>query len=287
MSNIYQNNITTYQKLLEPIIFLDLFEYPLTLFEIWNYSDKYFSFLETENKVQDLVENDILQKKDGFYFLPNRKSLVKERNRKYNYSTYKLKKAKKFAKLFSFFPGVKAVAAANFIGGHNWRLGSDIDIFIITKPGWIWRSRFFCAGVSKILNSRPTKLSKKDKICLSFYVSEDFDDMDKLKISGEDPYFDFWLKGLLFLEGDKNAWDSFWSSDKSEISRTKKKMSLLELLAKNIQLKVMPKYLYEAMNNSHGVVVNDQILKLYLKDKRKYFREKFNLAKHEIFKTIN
>ena len=42
-----------------------------------------------------------------------------------------------------------------------------------------------------------------------------------------------------------------------------------------------------AMNNSEGVVISDQILKLYLIDNRRQFAHKFNAKINEIFAKNN
>ena len=47
------------------------------------------------------------------------------------------------------------------------------------------------------------------------------------------------------------------------------------------------KALKEAAKLREGVLINDDVLKLYLKEKRPYYRDAYNLKKYEIFKKIN
>ena len=72
-----------------------------------------------------------------------------------------------------FCPALKLVAVSNLIGHHNLRNESDIDIFIVSSPHRLWLARFFCTGLMKIANQRPTKYCKRNKMCLSFYTSVD------------------------------------------------------------------------------------------------------------------
>ena len=64
-------------------------------------------------------------------------------------------------------------------------------------------------------------------------------------------------------------------------------ISSLEKLVKKWQLKIMSPALKKEMNNSDGVVINDQVLKLYLGDRRREFLDKFNCKINEIFQKIN
>jgi len=210
------DNLEKYKLVLRPLIFLDLFSFPPTSWELWQYLDKKIDILEVENYLKVLIERNILEKLQGFYFLKGRNSIVDIRHHRYNYSAAKLRKAHIFSRVFSFFPGVVMVAAANFIGSHNWRQDGDIDFFIITKENYLWRSRLFCAGIAKLLFSRPTIKNKKDKICLSFYISESALNLRPLELEGGDPYFEFWRRGLLPLYMFKDIWNRFQAANADE-----------------------------------------------------------------------
>ncbi len=281
---------------LNPVIFLDSFDYPATAYEIRHYLDRNFSLVEVFSGLEELEAVGILQESQGFYFLLGRRDIINIRQARYNYSCAKLKIARRFSRLFSLFPGVVAIAAANFIGRHNLRAGSDIDFFMITKPGMIWLSRLYCAGLAKLLNRRPTSKEKKDKICLSFYITANNLDISKLALPEGDPYFYYWQRGLVPLYDHKFIWDKFLQANKlcssriyiSEVSlESSSKNNFLERAAKIFQLKIMAKELLRANNNSDGVIISDDILKLYLGDRRRQFAVIFNDKKNEIIKAIN
>ncbi len=295
--------------ILEQIVFLDLFDYPLTAYEVFSKMGKGVSLEVVWICLEKLVEMEIIAEADGFYFLKGRRDIIEVRNRRYNYSCSKLKIARRFSFLFSWFPGVKAVAAVNFIGGHNLRQGSDIDFFIITATRRIWLSRLFCAGAAKLLNRRPTRLRKKDKICLSFYVADSSLDLSNLALAGQaDPYFYHWLQGVLPLSGNKTIWKKFQEANRlgnvyedtsyyadTDYSQTnsaiqpigRKLVDFLEKAAKMLQLKIMAPDLKAAMNKSDGVVVSDEVLKLYLSDRRLEFADKFNNKLNEVTSPLN
>lgn len=302
------NQITSEKNIAEvvlsPVIFFDLFDYPVTAYEVWRYLDKQAVFTEIIFTLDDLVHKNILGKKNGFYYLLGREAIIDIRQRRFNYSCAKIKKARLFIKLFSFFPFIKLVAVANSIGAYNLRQGSDIDFFIITATNRIWLSRFISAGLAKVLRLRPTGQNKKDKICLSFYITESALNLKNLELADGDPYFYYWLRGLRPIYNKNKAWVNFLQANNLLLDNKVNKLdnlkqeehlsinikprcqrlgTALEKIVKKIQLKIMAEPLRLAMNNSDGVVISDQILKLYLVDNRREFASKFNLKINEIF----
>lgn len=301
-----ENNLE--RIVLNPIIFLDLFDYPVTSFEVWHYLNKKQIFTDVIDILDRLVQKNILSIKNGFYFLVGREVIIDTRLRRYNYTCAKIKKARLFSKLFSFFPFIKSIAVANSIGAYNLRQGSDIDFFIISSVNRIWLSRFISAGLAKILGLRPTRKTKKDKICLSFYITEANLDLKKLELSDGDPYFYYWLRGLRPIYDKDNTWQKFKTANRLLLENNSNKLDnlkqeeyliinkkpkcnvfcrFLEKITKQIQLKIMAPPLRLAMNNSEGVVISDQILKLYLIDNRRQFAHKFNAKINEIFAKNN
>lgn len=286
----YQVKKFNSQRLLEIIVFYDLFDFPLTLMEIRKEMPNLL-LSEIKNLLNEMIMLNKIQQKDGFYFLKQRQEIIEIRLARYNYSLRKIKIAKRFANIFSLLPSVLAVYVVNSIGSYNLRNGSDIDFLIITKKNRIWLSRFFCAGISKLLNQRPNKKTKKDKLCLSFYLSEDKLDLSSLKMPGGDPYFDFWERNMLLLK-DKagihwkflklNRLTDFYSQSSTDdyLNLEKDKecvfLNFLEKLSYKLQFKIMPESLKTAALESQGVIIGPEIIKLYLRDRRLYIKEKYD-----------
>lgn len=278
------------KQILQTLSFFDVFSQPLSKFEIYEYLNFKCNLSDLEESLE--LMNDRICFEDGFYFLPGRELLVKERSKRYNYFKRKMKIAKKFSKIISLIPSVRAVAVSNIISSHNLRDGSDIDFFIITRSNRIWLTRFFCAGIAKILNLRPNKKTKRDKICLSFYISEDNLNLEKHLYSEDDLYFVYWIAGLEFLF-DKDNLSSKLMSKNNWLRKylpniikddnghclpvlSKKKRCFWEKICKNFQIRIMPEELKKQECSFGGVVLKDDIIKLFLEDKRSLFIEKFN-----------
>ncbi|MFA6514009.1 MAG: hypothetical protein WCT50_01795 [Patescibacteria group bacterium] len=294
LSSQEQIEIDHRKRILEPIVFFDLFDYPLTAYEVWKYLNREIELLETISLLKKLVSKEVINEKNGFYFLFGREEIVEIRQKRYNYSCAKIKIAKRFGRLFALLPYVKVVAIANFLGDHNLREDGDIDFFIITSAHRIWLSRFFCTGLTKLLNKRPTAKRKKDRICLSFYISEEHLNISDLASASQAPYWYYYLRGFMPIYDKDDNYSKFLIAN--GISQGEFKGNILvdnisrwllvdwlEMGAKKLQLKIMPTALKLAINNSDGVYVSDDVLKLHLNDKRRYFSEKFNSKINEIF----
>ena len=262
------------EKILKTIIFYDIFDFPLSLFEIRKDLGE-IKLSDLNLILEELIIEKKLELKNGFYFLAGREEIIKIRSRRYNYSKRKIKIALRFARIFMKIPFVSSVYLANSIGDYNLRDESDIDFFVTTRTKRIWLSRLLSAGLAKILNKRPNKKTKRDKICLSFYLSEENLDFNGLKLKDGDPYFDFWEKNLLLLKERRGREKRF--------SRT---LNFLETLSYKFQLKIMPEKLRLA-NNISGVIFGEDIIKLYLKDRRLEIKEKYERKIHQIFGTSN
>jgi len=277
------------RAIIKTIAFFDLFDWPLTAWEIKKHLSapvpllEVVKLLDKEISINKEVPEEkslrVINSQDGFYFLSGRSDIITIRQQRYNYFVRKLKIARRFAIIFSFFPFVRKVYLSNVVGSYNLRDGSDIDFLVVTTPQRLWLSRLYCAGLAKILNRRPTPRRKRDTICLSFYMSVDYQDWHDLRLSGADPYFDYWRNNLVLLY-NKNRQYNFLKFLSTVVG-------LFELVAKKLQLKIMPSYLRTAINNSDGVVINDSVLKFYIHDRRREYADQYAKKIQEIFGATN
>lgn len=268
------------------IVFFDLFDYPPTAYEIFKYLDKQASLNEIISALDSLVAAKKINQENGFFFLSGRSEILSIRALRHNYSLRKIKIARRFTKIFKVCPFVKCVILANSIGQNNMRDGSDIDFLIITAPHRLWLTRLFCTGIAKLTNSRPTKKNKRDKICLSFYLSSADMNLDEFRLADNDPYFFYWIRSFVLLYNKEKTYEQFLADNKlspdilikSENVRLLPRLKILNYLEKlsaDFQMAIMPKALKIAVNNSDGVVINDKALKLYLYDRRREYAEKY------------
>ncbi len=282
--------MTNQEEVLKTITFFDFFSQALSFWELFKFLEIKISPANLQQILEDLVSESKIITINGFYCLKNRENLIDFRFRRFNYFQNKLKKAKNFSKIISWWPGVQGVFLANIIGDHNLKEGSDLDLLIITKNNRIWFSRFFCVLIAKVLNRRPNKRTKKDKICLSFYIDDMSLNLESHLYNSDDRYFIYWLANLeplFFRPGilehfyHNNAWlNKYLPNLKINYQPTSfnvkfNKAIILERVLKKFQLKVMPKKLKFQSQDRLGVILEDNIIKLILDDKRPMFIDKF------------
>ncbi len=289
------------EAIIKTIVFFDIFSFPLTTFEIWQYVACKCSLLEVIEVLEE-IDMRIIENKSAYYFLHSRSSIIKTRERRNNYSDRKMKRALRISRVFKFIPWIKMIAIGNIIGANNLKDGSDIDFFIITEKKRIWLTRLFTTIITKFLLLRPRVNDVRDKICLSFYLSEDSLNLETFHLAKKnDLYFVYWLANLVPIYGEENAYSEFLEQNKwiyevlpnFEHSLTTSHRTIsarpgffyrgvidlflggLEINAKKLQLKILPNDLRRQMNKDTRVVINDAVLKLHVNDRRAAFAEQF------------
>jgi len=199
--------------IVETIAFFDLFLFPLTTNEVLKYIKVKSNYISVSDILRELVKNNIISQKGGLFFLKGREGYVEERKKRYNYSDRKFKIALKMSTIFRFIPWIRLICVANLIGRDNLRNESDIDLFIVSDRNKLWLTRFFSVLIAKALNVRPQKNNTKDKICLSFFISEEQMDMSLVRKGKEDIYFNYWFLNLAPIYSRENTYADFIKSN--------------------------------------------------------------------------
>lgn len=289
------------------VAYFDIFDYPLTLEEIWQ--NLYFEtppekkFLASE-VLTELENNEKLKKliegKNGFYFFSGREKIIETRFWRYGSAEKKYRLALKIAKIFKFIPFVEMIAICNSLAFANSRDNSDIDFFIIGKKNRLWLTRLLSVAIIKFLNLRPKPNNTKNKICLSFFISEEILNLEKITYP-DDIHFQFWLNQIYPLYTRAEIYQKFsqaneWSKSKlpnlstpwPNLRRKIKSVrfnflnflnwsifNFLENSAKFFEMKILPAYLKNIANLNGRVIVSDQVLKFHPCDRRLEYKELF------------
>ena len=201
--------------ILSTICYFDIFDYPLTLLEIWQWL-----WLDTNTEKQielkDIKDilitsrylNDRLKCSKGFYFLNSRDDIILTRLRRYALASNKNKIAKRGIEAIKFLPFIKLVGLCNNSGNNNIRDDSDIDLFIVTSKNRLFIARFLVTVLISLMRLRRHDQKIANRLCLSFYASEDDLDFSKIKIIDNDVYLIYWIVNL-FPIYDRGSYDIF------------------------------------------------------------------------------
>ena len=290
----------TNEAIIKTISFFDMFDFPLTSLEVWKYLSVSVDLLSLENNLTGLVEAGKIEKNNGFYYLFGREKIIIDRLQRYNYAERKFARVFWVSQIFRFIPWVEMVAVGNLIGVNNLRDGGDIDLFIVARAGRLWLVRFFTTALMTLFRLRPRPGAERDKICLSFYASDQALNFEELLLNHDDWYLVYWLAGLrpIFDQSNNyqklilnNAWlkeklpnwilASLATRHQVENRSTKFAYQMIDSIfricekpLKNWQIKHFPSEIKKLMNQDKRVIVNDNMIKLHTNDRRKLFQEK-------------
>jgi len=158
---------------LETICYSDLFDFPMTEREIWQYliARKPMTKTECRNALQQLVRHQISYNAP-YYYLKGRKKIIAVRKRRKIVSLQKLTQVQSLTKWFSFIPTVRYVGISGSLARLNAEESDDIDLFVIAEAKTVWITRLMLLGLLQILGKRRKRgeAVAQDKICLNFLL---------------------------------------------------------------------------------------------------------------------
>ncbi|MEI6426571.1 MAG: hypothetical protein WCO66_04435 [Candidatus Absconditabacteria bacterium] len=108
-----------------------------------------------------------------------------------------LRYIEKRQRLFSLLPFVKTVYLCNSITFNSIHTDSDIDVFIVCKDKTLRRSRFWSVMIFRITGLKRSIRNKKKKFCLSFYVTENHQNLYNISLPKTDIYLAYWIAHLV------------------------------------------------------------------------------------------
>lgn len=262
------------KAILKTLIYYDIFNFPLKAWEVQKWLiGKEASLKQIEKKLKKLNNEARIINFGDYYFLPGRKSLVKERKAKEEISKKHLQTAKYISLLFKVIPWIKLVGVSGSLAMMGSSKLDDIDLFIITSVNRIWLSRILLIFLTTLTGLRRKRREKKlkanGKICINLILEEDNLAQGKGNIylahevlqmrplwQRDEIYSQFlhdnnwafkylpnWKSGVIEDQKSKVTRPSFRGKSQKYNSRSKSNgvIDWLEKLAKGFQLRVMGK----------------------------------------------
>lgn len=151
---------------IKALAYYNIFNYPLTLPEIEKYAPCTFNQLsELEDVLNLLKEKFIVYQFGDFYTLQNEYWLITRRQAG-NLAAFNIaSKAKSRSNFIQKFPFVRSVNISGSLSKNYFDDTTDIDYFIITKPGRIWFCRLLLTAYKKIF-----LLNSRKYFCINYYI---------------------------------------------------------------------------------------------------------------------
>lgn len=183
------------ERIIATIRFFDLQDYPLTAFEVHKYLladvsnlqarlDEQFELLleqpagtaavhldTVQKHLDQLAEDESLVESLGFYALPDRHNLIKQRLKSYLYGIPREQIIRRYGKLTAHIPFVRSISLAGSQALGLQRPTSDIDFLIITDPRYMWIARSILTVYFHLLGVRRYGNKIANRVCLNHYLA--------------------------------------------------------------------------------------------------------------------
>lgn len=297
------------QAIQKALVYFDLFEYPLTAVELWKYAPTACrcALADIMAGLTELEARGRVEHHGGFWTLPDRAAIIITRLSRYTASERKYARAKRAVQFLKRIPSIRMVAVANTLAWNHAREGSDIDLFIVTCPGAVWKSRLLGVTPFALLGLRPRAGAERDTFCFSFFAAESALDLAPFMITPDDPYLLYWAAtlaslydpdGLLEALWEANPWirerlPNAWqtrgaprrrveASSRDTRDFTPSIARVGEQCARAVQLLRLPPTLRSMMNVDGRVVITDEVLKFHVNDRREEIAERFRARCREV-----
>ena len=166
------------KAILKTLIYADIFDYPLNIFEIHKWLiGKKINLRAVEKALKKLNQESRIMNHGGYYFLPKRSGLVIKRKRREKQSKSFLLKAKFYVWFLKFIPWIKLVGISGGLAMKNADKKDDIDLFLVTTKNRIWLTRLLTIfildflGVRRRAKMKPSQVA--GKLCANILLEED------------------------------------------------------------------------------------------------------------------
>lgn len=155
------------KEILKPVLYTDIFDYPLTFEEIYRFLEIEATPAEVGASLDQALIAGRLVRVDGFYSLADRPDLASKRQERQKISAALWPKALHYGRWLASLPFVKMVAVTGSLAVQNPRNDvDDIDYLIVTGPGRLWLCRAMIIMMVRYGRSRNVHL------CPNYLITE-------------------------------------------------------------------------------------------------------------------
>ena len=149
-----------FEEVLKPILYGDIFDYPLTFQEIY----RFLEIEATPDQLKGWLDQAVQEKKiclidDNYYSLVDRTHLAAKRQERWLEAQKLWPAADFYGRWIASLPFVKMVAVTGALAVENPRdARDDIDYLIVTRPGRLWLCRAFIILLVRLAQRRGVHL---------------------------------------------------------------------------------------------------------------------------------
>jgi len=240
--------------ILSTLAYFDLFNYPLTQREIWQFLNNTCDSKEFNESLSELVHCALVHKFGEMYSLQNEYAIVSYQSEGNKKAVQLMRTAKKVARFLSKFPFVRGVGVSGSLSKNFANEASDIDLFIITSENKLWLARTFMHWFKKFT----FLFNCQHFFCMNYYVDE-----KGMEIEEKNIYTAIEVVTLIPLQGEM-AFEGFHAANLW--SKTFLPNHFLRVSTEESLKFFFPKYIIEkVLDNRLGNWLDDFFMKVTAK----------------------
>ena len=151
------------------LLYFDVFSYPLLKKELFYYcgmqSGQEILF---EEALTHLIANGMVHEYQGYLTTSTNTGMVERRIKGNKRAASRMRTARRYARLISWFPFVRGVFLSGSISKGYMNKTDDIDYFIVTEPDRLWIARTLLTLFKKIF-----LLNSYRNFCINYFVDSE------------------------------------------------------------------------------------------------------------------
>jgi hypothetical protein len=150
---------------LDPLIYGDIFQYPLTLEEMHKYCPLPFTLTDFEKSLkEDDTFNKLAASDEGYYFLRGQDNLVAIRKKRKMHSEKAWERARRVVKYVKYVPFIRGILVTGSLAVDNVRKEDDLDFLVFVRERRLWFVFFVLGMLQRIFSRR--------YLCPNYYISD-------------------------------------------------------------------------------------------------------------------
>ncbi|MBI4084708.1 MAG: hypothetical protein HY431_02280, partial [Candidatus Levybacteria bacterium] len=165
-------NLSNQQEILKTLLYSDIFQYPLTENELWRFAGAKMNKDACHHALRNLTH--LITKEGKYYYLTDRRGMVKKREERVKESERKVRFAKESVSLLRLVPSVVFIGISGSVAMKNCKKDDDIDLFIIARKNIVWFTRLCVLLLLQLTGKRRRRYDKTaaNQICVNMFMSE-------------------------------------------------------------------------------------------------------------------
>ncbi len=242
------------KNILATLAYFDLFNYPLTLDEVFFYLPAKCDTADFEYALKCLVIDRLVYHFDKFYTLKNDYFLISRRVKGNAKAAELISTAKKVSNLLIRFPYVRGIAISGSLSKNFADDESDIDLFIITAKNKLWIARTLMHCFKKLTYL----VNRQDYFCMNYYIDE-----QELQIHEKNIYTAIEIATLIPVHGD-TVFEQFYIANSWSRNYLPNKCLRLTT-AKSLKRSFLKNFIEALFNNRLGDSIDNLLMRITAK----------------------